>query len=157
MLRLSKLTDYGTVVMTALAEQPDMRRNASELAAALHLSTPTVSKILKTLARNGLLTSSRGVNGGYLLSRSPTEITMSDVIAALEGPIALIECAELTGQCSLEPLCSIRGNWLRINLAIRNALEDITLADMISPLPLPVRTPRRQPGVTPPPRTETNA
>src|SRR5699024_10597701 len=126
MLRLSKLTDYGTVVMTALAQQPDTRRNASELATELHLSTPTVSKILKTLAREGLLSSGRGVNGGYILKHSPTEITMSDVIAALEGPIALIECAELPGQCSLEPLCSIRGNWLRINLAIRNALEEIT-------------------------------
>src|SRR5699024_5849548 len=127
----------------------DTRRNASELATELHLSTPTVSKILKTLAREGLLSSSRGVNGGYILKHSPTEITMSDVIAALEGPIALIECAELPGQCSLEPLCSIRGNWLRINLAIRNALEEITLADMITPLPLPVRTPRRRQAVMP--------
>jgi FeS assembly SUF system regulator len=143
MLRLSKLTDYGTVVMTALAQEPDRRRNAAELAANTHLSAPTVSKILKTLAQENLLTSSRGVNGGYRLARAPEDISMADIIAAMEGPIALTECADLDSQCVLEPLCSVRTNWQRINLVVRNALRDISLADMVSPLPPDIATTER--------------
>lgn len=135
MLRLSKLTDYGTVVMTALAQYPDQRRNAAELAEDTHLAAPTVSKILKTLAHERLLTSSRGAHGGYMLARSPEDITMADIIAAMEGPIALTECADLEGRCMIEPLCSVRTNWQRINSVIRNALKEISLADMVSPLP----------------------
>lgn len=136
MLRLSKLTDYGTVVMTVLAQHPEQRRNAAELAEDTHLSAPTVSKILKTLAHERLLTSSRGAHGGYRLARAPEDISMADIIAALEGPIALTECAELEGRCTIEPLCSVRTNWQRINAVIRDALSDISLADMVSPQPL---------------------
>jgi FeS assembly SUF system regulator len=138
MLRLSKLTDYGTVIMTALARHPRQQRTAAELADATHVAVPTVSKILKTLAHEKLLVSNRGAYGGYKLARAPENISMADIISALEGPIALTECAEIQGHCSIQPSCLIGANWQRINAAIRGALEGISLADMIAPLPLPV-------------------
>lgn len=135
MLRLSKLTDYGTVLMTALARSPQDTRNAAELAQATHVSAPTVSKLLKALTREGLLDSIRGANGGYKLARPPQDISMADIIAALEGPIALTECAVHDGQCGLEPYCTVRGNWQRINQAIYEALAGVSLAELVTPLP----------------------
>lgn len=136
MLRLSKLADYGTSVMTVLAGDPGAVRNAAELAQLTHVSMPTVSKILKALARDKLVVSMRGAQGGYRLARAPREITMAEVIAALEGPIALTECAEAQGHCTIEPRCAVRTNWQRINLAIAEALRNITLEEMTTPLPM---------------------
>jgi len=136
MLRLSKLADYGTSVMTVLAEQPQTVRNAAELAQLTHVSTPMVSKILKMLARDKLVVSTRGAQGGYRLARAPHEISMAEVIAALEGPIALTECAEAHGHCTIEPRCAVRTNWQRINLAVAEALSNITLEEMTTPLPV---------------------
>jgi FeS assembly SUF system regulator len=134
MLKLGKLTDYGTVVMTALAAAPGALRNAQDLAAQTHLRAPTVSKLLKQLAHGGLVESVRGVHGGYRLARAPEAITVADVVAALEGPIALTQCAVHNGGCSIEPHCGVRGNWRLINTAIRQALESVTLAQMAAPL-----------------------
>jgi FeS assembly SUF system regulator len=135
MLRPSKLADYATVIMTALARDPDQLRNAADLAAEIHLAAPTVSKVLKRLAREGLLVSIRGAHGGYRLSRHPAEITMAQIIAALEGPLGLTDCAAHNGRCGIESLCHVRGNWLRINLAVQRALDGVTLASMAEPLP----------------------
>lgn len=136
MLRLSKFADYGTSVMTVLAGSPETVRNAAELAQATHVTVPMVSKILKALARDRLVVSIRGAQGGYRLARAPEAITMAEVIAALEGPIALTECAEAQGHCSIEPRCAVRTNWQRINVAIAEALKNITLAEMTMPLPV---------------------
>ncbi len=136
MLRLSKFADYGTSVMTVLAGSPDTLRNAAELAQLTHVSVPMVSKILKALARDKLVVSIRGAQGGYRLARTPDEITMAEVITALEGPIALTECADAGGHCSIEPRCAVRTNWQRINVAIAEALKNITLAEMTTPLPV---------------------
>jgi FeS assembly SUF system regulator len=96
---------------------------------------PTVSKILKILARAELLSSHRGVKGGYTLDRAPERITMTEIIGALDGPIAITECIDDTpGECSQESFCPVRGNWQRINLAIRRALDQISLAEMTHPL-----------------------
>ncbi|HZA67566.1 MAG TPA: SUF system Fe-S cluster assembly regulator [Geminicoccaceae bacterium] len=136
MIRLSKLADYGIVMMTHMARQPDRQHTAPEIAAQSHLPLPTASKILKGLVRAGLLTSHRGVKGGYGLARPVSAISVADVIVALEGPIALTTCIEhAPGECEIEALCPARANWHRINDAIRHALEGITMAEMALTLP----------------------
>lgn len=134
MFKLGKLTDYGTVVMTALAARPDALRNAHDLAAETHVAAPTVSKLLKQLVKSGLIESIRGAHGGYRLARKPEQITVADVVSALEGPIALTQCAVHDGGCSIESHCGVRGNWRLINTAIRQALESVTLAQMAEPM-----------------------
>jgi FeS assembly SUF system regulator len=136
MIRITKTTDYGIVLLTYLADQPGRLFNAPDLAGETQLPLPMVSKILKSLVREGLLVSHRGVHGGYALARDPGEITVSQIIAALEGPIAITECIDDSpGECSQEPICPVRGNWQRINRALREALEAISLAEMVHPLP----------------------
>lgn len=134
MFKLGKLTDYGTVVMTALAAHPEALRNAHELAAETHVAAPTVSKLLKQLTKSGLVESIRGAHGGYRLARPPERITVAEVISALEGPIALTQCAVHDGGCSIESHCGVRGNWRLINTAIRHALEAVSLAQMAEPV-----------------------
>lgn len=135
MIRITRQTDYGIVLMTHLAGNPHRSYNAPELAIEVHLSLPIVSKILKLLVRDGLLVSHRGVKGGYGLARRPDAISVAEIIAALEGPIALTECIDDgPGECSQEAICPLRSNWQRINQAVRQALEGITLAEMTQPL-----------------------
>jgi FeS assembly SUF system regulator len=135
MLRISKLTDYGTVVMTYLARESDRLHAVSEIAAEIRLAAPTVSKILKQLVREGLVISHRGAKGGYSLSRRPEQISMVEIIDALEGPVGLTECGSSPGLCLQESLCSIRTNWQRINGAVREALAGVSLAEMAEPDP----------------------
>lgn len=131
MIRLTRQTDYGIVLMTHLALDPSRVYNAPELAVDTHFPLPTVSKILKMLARDGLLASQRGVKGGYALARDPSEISVAQIISALEGPIALTECVEDDPDgCSYQASCRLRGNWQLINNTIRNALDKISLRQM---------------------------
>lgn len=137
MIRLSKLADYGIVMMTNMARHPQRQHNAAEIAAESHIPQPMASKILKGLARAGLLKSHRGAKGGYGLARAAHSITVAEVIVALDGPIALTSCIEDgPGGCEIEALCPARANWQRINDAIRNALDDITMAEMAQGLPM---------------------
>jgi FeS assembly SUF system regulator len=129
MLRLSKLTDYGIVVMAHLARQPERSHTAAEIAAALPLGAPTVSKLLKLLARGGLLVSQRGAKGGYVLARRAEEISVAQVISALEGPIALTECV-LPGACRQAESCGVRGNWMKLSGTVYHALDGVSLAEM---------------------------
>jgi FeS assembly SUF system regulator len=133
MIRITKQTDYGIVLLTQMALAPQRQFNAPELAAEASLPLPMVSKILKQLVREGLLTSHRGVKGGYSLARPSDEISVAELIAALEGPIALTECISVEGDCSHEPVCKVRSNWQRINGAVRSALEGISLSEMARP------------------------
>lgn len=136
MIRLSKLADYGMVIMTNMARHPERQHNAPEIAAQSHIPQPMASKILKTLARAGLLVSHRGAKGGYGLARTPEAISVAEVISALDGPIAVTACIEDgPGECEIEALCPARANWQRINDAIRNALDDITMAEMAQAIP----------------------
>lgn len=130
MLKISKLTDYGTVVMAYLAIEPARVHSATDVATATHINLPTVSKILKTLAAQGLVASSRGAKGGYRVAREPQAITIADIITAMEGEIALTNCAKGEGNCEQEPHCSIASNWRRINQTVLNALTTLTLSDM---------------------------
>jgi FeS assembly SUF system regulator len=134
-LRITKQTDYGIVLLSHMAVDPVRVSNAPELATETQLSPAMVSKILKILAREGLLASHRGVKGGYSLARPPEEITVAEIIWALEGPIAMTECIdEAPGECQQEPVCPLRGNWQLINRAIRDSLERLTLDQMAHPL-----------------------
>lgn len=136
MIRLSKLADYGIVIMTNMARQPERQHNASAIAAQSHIPLPMASKILKALARAGLLASHRGAKGGYGLARPAETISVADVITALDGPIAVTACIENSpGECDIELLCPARANWQRINDAIRRALADISMAEMAQTVP----------------------
>jgi FeS assembly SUF system regulator len=134
MLRISKLADYGTVIMNCLAKDAQSLLSANDIACRVHLALPTVSKILKILVSANLVMSVRGSGGGYRLARSPETITVADVIAALEGQTALTECNALTKKCSQDAVCAIRDNWRLIHRVIMTALESLTLADMAKPL-----------------------
>ena len=137
MIRLSKLTDYGILLMTLVArDSAHSSRAARDLADEANLPLPTVSKILKILLASELLVSHRGVKGGYSLARPAQETTVADIIAAMEGPIGLTECSSLTGNCELTSFCPMRSNWAVISGALRGALEEVKLADLVAPLQL---------------------
>ncbi len=146
MLRLTKQTDYAIVLMCRLAASADVGgvQNARDLAGAVQLPLPTVSKILKLLARAELLFSQRGVKGGYSLARPATEIAIRDIIEALEGPIAITECLDDAGGCGIECSCPVKGNWGRINDAVRDALGGIPLAEMTQDFSFPEPSPAPQ-------------
>lgn len=133
MLKLSKLADYATVLMSAVAREPARVHTGVELAERTHIPPPTVAKLLKLLARGGLLESQRGVHGGYRLARRPAEVSVADIILALEGPIGVTDCSIHEGQCGIETSCSTRSGWRLINAAIRQALEAVTLDQLASP------------------------
>lgn len=131
MLRMTKQADYGFVLLSRLAAEPERVVNAPDLAAETRLPVPTVSKILKLLAKGGVLRSSRGVHGGYSLARGPGEISAAELLTALEGPVALTVCIDGSpGECNHETYCQVRGHWQRINQALEEALGRITLAEL---------------------------
>jgi len=132
MLRLSKMADYGIVLMSYIAQtDTDAARTARDLAEVSNLPLPTVSKVLKALSRAGLLSAQRGKRGGYALVRTAGEINVAEMIAALDGPIALTDCSHLTpGACDLQPSCPTRGNWSLISATVDRALADLSLADL---------------------------
>lgn len=137
MLRLSKLTDYATVILSFMAKEKSRVCAAMEIAAATGIAVPTVSKILKALVNAKVLMSTRGPKGGYTLARAPEKISVAAIISALEGPIALTECSISKQACEQASGCGIRLNWHVINQTIHNALESVTLADLIRPVALP--------------------
>ena len=149
MIRLSKLSDYAVVMLSHMAARESEVYTTARLAERSGVPEPTAAKILKLLARTGILASHRGSAGGYGLARPATEISVAEIIVALDGPIALAACVEgSSDHCGVEQLCSMRGNWNRVNRAIRGALEGITLAEMAVPfMPLPPREARPAEGV----------
>ena len=138
MLRITRLTDYGTVVLAHLARDDASLVSAAEVAAATGIALPTVSKLLKTMAKAGLVNSTRGSHGGYQLARDARAISAADVIDTLEGPVSITECSASDRHCDFEAICNVGGAWQRINVAIRRALDEISLADLLrsnSPVP----------------------
>lgn len=129
MLRISRLTDYATVILASLVGGG--LASAAELADRTHIGLPTVSKLLKELQHAGLVRSMRGAHGGYQLARTAHEISAADIIDAVEGPVALTECASGSGQCGIETTCLVGHSWQRVSLSIRHALSDISLTDLI--------------------------
>jgi FeS assembly SUF system regulator len=135
MLRMTKLADYGVVLLAYMAGVDDsVPLAAKDLAARSHVPLPMVTKILKILAREGLLLSHRGTKGGYSLARAPEAVSMADIIRAVEGPIAVTQCISgPPGDCENENVCPVRGHVRRINHAIHKALDSVTLADLATP------------------------
>jgi len=136
MIRLTRMTDYSIVLMTYCARHMDRPIHTTrDLATEARLPLPTVGKILKLLARNGLMQSHRGVKGGYALARRPDQITVAEIIVALEGPIAITDCSnEQNHPCEIEGYCPVGGNWQLINETVRRALGELTLAEIAKPL-----------------------
>ena len=130
MLRISTLTDYGTVVLVQRAANAGHVCSATDVASATEIALPTVSKLLKSLARAGLVNSTRGASGGYKLARDPADISAADVIDALEGPVSITECSSSDSHCNFEHVCNVGGAWQRINVAIRHALDGVSLVDL---------------------------
>lgn len=131
MLRISKLTDYGTVVLAHIASADEDLVSAADVAGATGVALPTVSKLLKSLAHAGLVTSTRGAHGGYQLARGAQDISAADVIDALEGPVSITECSSTDIHCEYEGICNVGGAWQQINVAIRRALDDVSLVDLL--------------------------
>lgn len=142
MLRISKLTDYGTVILAALANaSEDQKFTATDVAARTRIGLPTVSKLLKKLQRGGLVTSTRGSNGGYKLAKTATQISAADILDALEGKLALTECASQHSHCGIESTCRVGHAWQHVNLAIRRSLEETSLAQLAGFERVSVRAP----------------
>jgi FeS assembly SUF system regulator len=132
MLRISKMSDYAILLMVELARDREVL-SAHALSERVRVEVPTASKVLKLLAGNGLLESFRGANGGYRVTRGAADISVAEVIAAIEGPIAMTECSVEQGLCNQEDSCELRGNWQRISLAVAEALQQVSLAEMAAP------------------------
>ncbi len=130
MLRISRLTDYATVILAVLAESPARVQTATSLAEQTRIGAPTVSKLLKQLQRANLVTSTRGLRGGYQLARPATQISAAAILDALEGPVALTDCAVGHGNCEIEENCRVGRVWQRLNLAIRRSLYEVSLAQL---------------------------
>ena len=130
MLRISKLTDYGTVILARMATQPERVHTASEVAERTHLGLATVSKLLKRLQRGGLVVSMRGSRGGYQLARLPRDISAAAILDALEGPFALTECSGTHSTCGIETTCVVGHAWQKVNAAIRHSLQEMSLLQL---------------------------
>ncbi len=131
MIRLTNLADYAVVVMTAAANARDPRLSAGSVAAATGLPVPTVAKLMGSLAKAGLLTSSRGPSGGFRLAREPQAITLADVVEAIDGPIALTSCMhDAASDCVIEGACAVKPHLSIVTRTVRDALRAVTLADL---------------------------
>jgi FeS assembly SUF system regulator len=134
MLRISKLTDYATIIVSFMARASLGIISAASIARETRLALPTVSKILKKLSHAGLIISSRGTGGGYRLAHTAEKIRVVQILVAMEGPVAMTECCATTSACQLDPLCAVKDNWKAINHYILTALGSLTLQDMLQPL-----------------------
>ncbi|GAB4189143.1 MAG: SUF system Fe-S cluster assembly regulator [Wenzhouxiangellaceae bacterium] len=134
MFRISKLADYATLVMSSMAQTSDVVYSAQQLAEVNHIETPTASKVLKLLAHAGLVESYRGAHGGYRLAHRPEDISVAQIVRAIEGSIGITECVAEPGSCGQEAVCRLRSNWQRVGSAIEQALESLSLAEMAAPM-----------------------
>jgi FeS assembly SUF system regulator len=134
MLRISKMADYGTIILTTMANEPERTRSVAEIGSVTGLPVPSVSKILKILVRERIVLSLRGTKGGYKLSRPPAEISTAQILNAIDGPLGMTECSVTPGLCSHETSCQVRSHWQMVNRVVLQALDQITLKQMIQPV-----------------------
>ncbi|MFK8017228.1 MAG: SUF system Fe-S cluster assembly regulator [Gammaproteobacteria bacterium] len=127
---MSKMTDYGTLLLAHIAAEPGRIFSASEIASETDLALPSVRKLLKTLSKSDLVSSYRGASGGYTLARPADQITAAQILDALEGPVTLTECSASDSQCRLQHSCGVGRSWQHINRLIRQSLEDVTLTQL---------------------------
>lgn len=137
MIKLSRLTDYAIVIVAELARTPGDLQAAATLSVRTRIPEPTVAKVLKILARGGVVDSARGVNGGYVMTRPLAAISIGEVVEAMNGPISLTACADDSAEeeCMVAGNCLLRGRWSPVNAAICAALEAVKLSDMIRVAP----------------------
>lgn len=137
MIKLSKLTDYAVALLAGMSKSDGGRVvSCTYLAETTGVPEPTVAKVLKILTKSGFVVSARGVHGGYRLDRPAEKITVADIITAMDGPIAVTACVEGgSNDCVMENKCPVRGNWDKVNRAVKAALEEVTLADIALPAP----------------------
>lgn len=134
MIRLSRLTDYAITLLSYVGNESDALWTAAGLSEKSGLPLPTVAKVLKVLAKSGLVSAQRGAIGGYKLTRTPSQISVAQIIEAMDGPIAITKCAHGSAQkCAIKNFCAMSGGWNKVNGAIRDALNDVSLAEMVSP------------------------
>ncbi|MCB9988988.1 MAG: SUF system Fe-S cluster assembly regulator [Rhodospirillales bacterium] len=133
MIKISKLTDYAILVLYEMAKNPNTRLSAGYLAQKSGVPDPTVAKLLKIMAKEDLVKSVRGVNGGYILERAPEEIAVTDVITAIEGPVTITACSDAENEdcCSLSDNCPAKKGWQAVNAAITDTLGQMTLAEIL--------------------------
>ncbi len=130
MIRLNKMTDYSVVLMTELALSGEVVASA-DLARRTTIPQPTVAKLLKVLAQGGLTVAHRGRAGGYGLGRSAEDISVAQIVEAVEGPLAVAACVDGThDNCEYEQTCPMNGRWEMVNTVIRRALNEVSLAEM---------------------------
>ncbi len=136
MLRLGRMTDYAVMVMGHMAHHHGELRTTPEVVLSTGLPVPTVGKLLHRLAELELLTAVRGRNGGYRMDRPATEISVAEIIAGFEGPVALTDCLPAGGGlCDFEDRCQVGGRWTAVAEAVQRVLDDLTLADMLGHAP----------------------
>jgi len=147
MLRVSRMTDYACVLMSCLGNASGIVLSASDLAARTRLEPPTVSKLMKRLSRAGLVDSFRGAQGGYRLARAADNISLADIVIAMEGPIGMTECSVRAGRCDHEAHCGARRSWRRVSDIVVATLRGVTLAELQAPPPRvgPARGPSLEP------------
>ena len=132
MIKISRLADYAVVVLVAFTESDKTLLSASSLAVKTKLPEPTVAKVLKLLTKGGIVSSVRGAGGGYSLDTDMKRISIGKIVKAVDGPIALTACVDGSAvSCDYEESCTVKGRWNPVNAALRGALENVTLADMI--------------------------
>ena len=132
MMRINKLTDYSIIIMTEIAAMGSTEvHTAKKIAKQTNIPLPTVTRLLKKLSNDQLLTSQRGNQGGYALAESSSTISIASIIESIEGPIALTECSTNECACSYESKCSVEVPWQKINKTVKSALEEIKLNEMI--------------------------
>lgn len=131
MLKLSRMTDYAVVVLSQMARHQGHCQTAQDLSELTALPQPTVAKVLKLLARASVVDSRRGTLGGYVLDRAATDVSVAEIIEAVDGPVALTACVDgHEGDCTVESLCPMRGRWDMLNTAVQTALESVSLAEI---------------------------
>ena len=141
MFKLNRMTDYAIVVLGVLARRQGEILATAQLAELTGLKQPTVAKVAKTLVAADLLDTQRGVHGGYRLARHAAVISLVQIVEAMEGPIIVNDCVEgAQDPCTASNCCLMSRNWNRVNLAVRNALSDVSLEDLIDPAQLYIPT-----------------
>ena len=134
MFKLSRLTDYGIVVLTHFVRRGKSSiSSAKDVSESTNIPLPTVSKVLKILARKGLLNSQRGASGGYSLAKNPDDVSIADILRTFDGPIALTECSSIPNTCDQELTCPVGGHWTTISRTVEEALDRLALSRLARP------------------------
>lgn len=130
MMRLSKRADYALIALRHLAARSPHACSAKEIARVYGIPSELLAKILQRLAKNALLTSQHGANGGYTLARDPSQVTAFEVIRAIDGPMFITSCVTTRGECGQLPKCTVRQPLIKVNEVIVQALSSVTISNL---------------------------